>query len=122
MSLTLIVAFSPREDTQNRGFIPCTKELADNVMECQGQIWCTTKAIMKNSLCDAKVILRGIKLWITKKQASPWSNYYFTPNLQETDDNTQLFYHENPNYLQDFTATKQEHKKLEEQEANEKND
>ena len=118
MGFTILIALSPREDLQNRGFIPCTQELADTITSCQGNMWCSTKAIIKNSACDAKVIGDGIKLWIAGKQKTPWSNYIFTPDLTPTDDilqkNTELFYQENPNFLEDFAKVKQEHQKLEE--------
>ena len=79
------------------------------------------KSDYQKQFCDAKVILRGVKLWLTSKQPTPWSNYFFTPRIAETDPNAKIFYQENPNYLQDFATIKKEHKKLEEQEANEKN-
>lgn len=118
MGETLLIAFSPREDAQKRGFIPCTQQLAEHVANCQGSLWCTTKAVVKNSWCDSKVIGQGIKLWLQGKQSNPWSNYYFTPDLSHIEtalnENTELFYQENPNYIEDFEKLKQKHQKLEE--------
>lgn len=117
MVFTLLIAFSPKADKLERGFIPCTKLLAENVTNCHGKLWCTFKAITKNSVCDAKVIYQGISQWIEGKQDYPWSNYYFTPDLSHLqttlDENSELFYQENPNYIQDFEELQKEHKKLE---------
>ena len=118
ISLTLLIAFSPKEDAQNRGFIPCTQKLANRVVLCNGHLWCTTKAVIQNGWCDAKVIGQGIKLWINREQSAPWSNYYFTPDLSHVqnalNEHSELFYQENPNYIEDFEKLKQEHQKLEE--------
>ena len=118
MGLTLLVAFSPKEDKLDRGFIPCSKLLAENVTSCKGNFWCTIKAVIKNSACDTKIIFNGLKMWVHGEQSAPWSNYFFEPDLSHLknplNENAELFYQENPNYLQDFEDLKQEHKKLEE--------
>lgn len=119
MGLTIIVSLSPREDKQKRGFIPCTEQLADSISLCNGSIWCTSKAIINNSICDTKIIISGVKLWINGKQKTPWSNYIFIPDLSHIDtplyEETEIFYKENPNYLQDFEELKQTHNDLEEE-------
>lgn len=124
MGLTLLVAFSPKEDREGRGFIPCTKQLAENVTTCQNKMWCVFKAVLKNSLCDARVITKGIHLWLQAKQSTPWSNYFFKPDLSHiqnfTDPNAKLFYEENKDYLKDFEQVKENNKKLEELENNDK--
>lgn len=118
MGVTILVALSPKEDRLNRGFIPCTQELADNISACQGQIGCAARAVVQNSLCDAKIIGQGVKLWIRGEQAAPWSNYIFAPDTSDTQlelpENEELFYNENPNFRQDFEQVKKEHQKLEE--------
>ena len=119
MGMTLIVALSPREDKLNRGFIPCTTELADNISVCNGGLWCTAKAVIRNSVCDAEIICNGFTLWIKGQQKTPWSNYMFIPDLSHKKDfydtSAKIFYQENPDYLQDFENLKQTHKKLEEE-------
>ena len=118
MGQTLLVAFSPREDKLERGFIPCTKQLTINIINCQSKIWCVTKAVVQNGGCDAKVIMQGIKLWLKGEQSTPWDNYFFQPDLSHLDndlsEHSELFYKENPNYLQDFELVMQDHQKLEE--------
>ncbi|MBR1604753.1 MAG: hypothetical protein IJ660_01435 [Alphaproteobacteria bacterium] len=118
LGMTLLIAFSPKQDAKKRGFIPCTLQLAEQVANCRGGLWCTTKAVVKNSWCDSKVIGQGIKLWLQKQQPAPWSNYFFTPDLSHLEtsinEHAELFYQENPNYIQDFENLKREHKKLEE--------
>lgn len=106
-----IIAFSPREDLKKRGFIPCTEILSEQMEECNAQIFCSLKAILKNSWCDAKVIGRGMKNWINGTQPSPWSNYIFVPELYDTADDE--FYLENPDYIRDFNQTKKQGVQLE---------
>lgn len=118
MGFMLLIALSPREDAQKRGFIPCTEQLADSVTDCHGGLACTTKAVLLNSVCDAKVIGRGFKLWWQNQQPRPWSNYLFKPEISHHDsvlyENSELFYQEYPDHLRDFEKVKQEHRKLEE--------
>lgn len=126
MGLSLIVAFAPKEDKLERGFIPCTKQLTERIIGCHSSFWCVTSAIFKNSACDAKVIGQGLKLWVSGKQSTPWSNYYFTPDLSHLDntleENAELFYEENPNFMEDFEKLKEDYKKLvETNENDEKN-
>ena len=122
MGFTLLIALSPREDAQKRGFIPCTEQLAENVSACRGGLWCATKAVLENGRCDAGVIIRGIRLWLKGKQPRPWSNYIFVPEINYHDnplyENSELFYQENPDYRQDFEKLKQNHQQLEEDNAN----
>lgn len=121
MSFTLLIALSPREDAQKRGFIPCTEQLAENISACEGNLWCTTKAVLNNGRCDTGVIMRGINLWFKGGQPRPWSNYLFTPEINHPDnllyENSELFYQENPDYRQDFEQLKQNHKQLEKDNA-----
>lgn len=106
-----IIAFSPRVDAQKRGFIPCTEALSEQIENCNTQIFCSLKAILKNSWCDAKVIGQGMKDWLKGTQPTPWSNYMFIPELYDTTDDE--FYQENPDYIQDFTQTKKQGIQLE---------
>lgn len=123
MGFTVLIALSPREDMQKRGFIPCTEQLADEVSACGGNLWCTAKAVFNNGRCDAKVILRGFRLWLKGEQPRPWSNYIFIPEIKPADnalyENSELFYQENPEYRQDFEKLKQNHQKLEEENTHE---
>ena len=122
MTMTLLITFAPKEDRLNRGFIPCTLELASNLQNCDGKLWCAVKTVVKNSACDAKVIGKGLKMWISGEQPAPWSNYFFSPDLshleQVSDENVELFYQENPNHLQDFEDVKNNYRNLEESKAN----
>ena len=51
--LFLIVLFSPRQDNQKRGFIPCTETMAAALYDCRGRSFCMLGAILENSRCDA---------------------------------------------------------------------
>lgn len=75
-----IVAFAPREDVGQHGFVKCTNALAENIENCgQNKFFCTFNQILKNAGCDVEVIADGLKLWLNGGQERPWSNYYFTP-------------------------------------------
>ena len=118
MGITLLVAVSPKQDAKNRGFIPCTTELANKVTSCQGMLKCTTKAILSNVLCDARVVIKGLNNWINNKQDRPWSNYLFKPELTEEEKllkkHTDIFYKENQNYHSDFEQLKRDYELLKE--------
>ncbi len=124
MGQTILVAFSPREDRLNRGFIPCTKQLTTELIDCQSSMWCITKAVISNGGCDLKIIGQGFRLWIKGEQSAPWSNYLYSPDLShlnnDLNENSELFYEENPNFLQDFEKVKQDYQKLEESNSNDK--
>lgn len=81
MSVFVLVLLSPRQDAQNRGFIPCTRRLAEKLLDCpeDRKIRCLFGAITRNTWCDMKVIGRGFSGWLSGKQPAPWSNYIFIP-------------------------------------------
>ncbi len=76
-----ILLLSPKQDMDNRGFIPCTKALMDNLFDCERKVLCSIDAVLGNTKCEIDVIYEGIKLWMNKKQPYPWSNYIFKPKL-----------------------------------------
>lgn len=104
----VLILLSPRQDAQKRGFIPCTEAMADGILACpqDGYYTCLLKHILQNSWCDAKVIGKGIKSWLTGKQKTPWANYIYTPELPvpENEDSQELrdFYAENPDLRLDM--------------------
>lgn len=118
MLLFLIVIFSPRYDKQQRGFIPCTEAMADELLNCGNKSFCMLGAILNNSVCDAKIILAGLGDWVKGRQPTPWSNYFFTPDLNadgETEAEVQEFYQDNPNLREDMKRLKQLNENLEQQ-------
>ncbi len=99
LTVFLLVLFSPRQDQLNRGFIPCTKQMMQNIFNCpESKTWCLTKAIIENTRCDTMVILDGFGAWIKGKQKTPWENYLFTPQTSSIQDDEELkkYYEENP--------------------------
>lgn len=102
LAVFLLVLFSPRQDSQNRGFIPCTKEMAAEIFACQeNKAWCMAKAVVKNGYCDTKVVFSGFAKWISGKQTTPWENYLFVPDVNGAENQTdidpelQQFYEQN---------------------------
>ena len=114
-ALFLIVLFSPRQDNQNRGFILCTEEMAVKLLDCDKKFTCTLSVVLKNSLCDAKVIGKGFSLWLKGEQNTPWANYFFEPDLEnsaELPQEVEAFYKENPNLHQDMLRLQKMHEEL----------
>ena len=113
-----LVFFAPREDIHSRGFIPCTEEMAYNMLACQeNKAWCVLSEIVKNTFCDIGVIKDGVVKWAQGQQARPWSNYYFTPELPQTDqaqdELVQEFYQNNPDLAGEMARLKKLNKELE---------
>ena len=81
-----LIFFAPHQDALERGFIPCTKQMMQELAMCQkSKVSCTFKLILKNNVCDFKVVKKGFDLWLEGKEKRPWSYYYFTPTLNEPD-------------------------------------
>lgn len=117
LCLFILVLISPRQDEDKRGFIPCTEAMADKMLACpeEGKAFCMLKAVLGNSWCDAKVIGRGVKNWVTGKQSAPWSNYIFIPRVpvDQEDEHLQEYYKNNPNIGAEMQELKELNKELE---------
>ena len=92
----LLILVSPKQDVQKRGFIPCTEALAQNLLSCpqENKYSCGIKHILGNSWCNIKVIGKGWKDWWQGKQARPWSNYIYEPQISVSTDKNDEFYAE----------------------------
>jgi hypothetical protein len=102
-ALFVVVALSPRQDSQNRGFIPCTDKLIEDLSACGGNKICAVETIVANTWCDFKVMGEGVSLWLGGKQPRPWSNYLFEPEWEEeTDEDLLEFYRNNPDLEKDM--------------------
>jgi hypothetical protein len=127
-ALMLIIVSAPREDLLERGFIPCTKIMMDEILACpQGKIGCMSKIIVRNNLCDIGVIAGGFSAWIKGKQPRPWSNYFFTPELNakpsaESDEVLEEYYQQNPNIAEQMEKIHQKRLDLESKLTEKNND
>jgi len=87
--LTIVLYIAPRQDAQNRGFIPCTKQLVIELSACErGQIKCPLRHLWSDMRCNVGVIYAGINGWISGKQSTPWANYLFVPEVAFADGET----------------------------------
>lgn len=85
--LTVVMYLSPRQDMQERGFIPCTKQLVVALQDCPaGKLGCPFKLLAKDMACNIGVVGTGAVAWVKGKQPTPWANYLFEPQLSEADD------------------------------------
>ena len=83
----VIVAFAPHHDNQRRGFSRCTEDMANEIQDyAQNRFFCTLGAALSGAGCDVNVIADGFGRWLRGQQSRPWSNYYFTPDLSESED------------------------------------
>ena len=113
--LFALVLISPKQDNLERGFIPCTKKLQENINSCTTGNLCVLKHIIKNSACDSGVIISGLNLWIKGEQKNPWANYIFIPeiNSEEIDEGLKEFYAEHPNLEEEMQTLKKLNEELE---------
>ncbi len=109
--LFAVILIAPKQDAKGRGFVACTQKMIDNLFECDKAFWCSIGAISENTLCDIKIIGKGLVDWSNKKQPYPWSNYIFEP---EINVNPYIDEKEHKEYLAEFPQTVQEMIKLKE--------
>ena len=85
--LTVMLAISPKQDRQKRGFIACTEQLVLDVAECErGSIFCPLKYLGHDMACNTAVILDGFGAWLRGRQPTPWANYLFVAESLEATD------------------------------------
>ena len=84
--MTIMLALSPKQDEQKRGFISCTEQLVISVSSCErGKIFCTLKYLWGDMKCNTVVILGGLGAWIRGQQITPWANYLYEPVVLNDD-------------------------------------
>jgi len=93
-----LVLIAPHQDEQERGFVPCTRNMAEQVQQCAGAKGCILKAVVENTFCNIRIVGQGAKLWAQGKQPRPWSNYLFRPELAGGENSEELdeFYRDSP--------------------------
>ena len=79
----ILVIIAPKQDAKQRGFVKCTQNMVSQLIDCDKAVLCSIKAIVRNSLCDIKVINTGISKWLKGEQERPWSNYIFEPEVEK---------------------------------------
>ena len=120
----ILVLLSPRQDTQKRGFIPCTEKMVEQMSNCQeeSKFSCMLTSILKNSWCDMSVIAKGINNWIHGKQTFPWSNYIFIPTRPQDEDFDEEarkeYLQKNPDFQTEMQQLKEKHMELEKKKKN----
>lgn len=83
-----IVAAAPHDDLKMRGFTPCTYQMAYdvNLYSTQSDISGVLGAIAKSYVCYAAVMGKGVKLWLSGNQSTPWANYFFKADTFKIPD------------------------------------
>ena len=77
-----VVAMAPHIDLKQRGFTPCTYQMASNFSQNEKLSFLQTAAIInKGYVCYAGVMWTGLKLFFKGEQKTPWANYLFEPEL-----------------------------------------
>ena len=122
----VMVFLSPRQDELKRGFIPCTEILVQDMFDCNGKAWCMSKAIVKNTGCDTKIVLEGLGDWVKGKQSTRWANYLFEPrmdkenNQDEKHPELEEFYRDNRDIKADMEKLNRQWQELEKSLPNDK--
>ena len=122
-----LVFFAPHQDALQRGFIPCTLEMIDELSLCKNnKVSCTFKLVLKNNVCDFKVVKKGFDLWLEGLESTPWSYYYFTPTTDEPsvleDAALKDYYEQHQNIIQEMEDLNQKAIALEKQQEKSKNE
>jgi len=116
----IMVAISPQSDGKNRGFLPCSQEQTEKIINCQkNKVLCVLSASVRGNICYMKVLNQGVWNFITGKQSRPWSNYLFEPEIiQNKEQNNdyeaemQQLLAENPTLLEDMEKIKEKNQEL----------
>lgn len=115
--MLFLILLAPKQDAKERGFIPCTQNMVDDLISCERGIICSGKAILNNTWCDLKVIGKGINLWVKGEQQRPWSNYIFEadiPNPSFVDEEArQQYLKEHPDVFEEMKRLHKLRKELE---------
>jgi len=89
MSVFALVAVSPHNDPQKRGFTPCSDKIMNSISACSGKYLCSFKAVIDGNICYAGVVNKGLFNFMTARQPTPWANYLFAVEKKIEDT---LFY------------------------------
>ena len=118
----VLILLAPKQDAKGRGFIPCTQEMVQKLLDCDRKFFCSTKVVFDNNLCMLKVIGHGFSDWLNHKQPRPWSNYIFEPeiplNTYIDEEARQNYLNENPDTSAEMQRLNLLRKELENEEAN----
>lgn len=87
MSCVAIIAVAPHNDSEMRGFTPCTYRMAEKLMLRETLKYTEVMSIITEGYgCYFAVMGEGISLFYKGEQATPWANYLFKVTTNETDD------------------------------------
>ena len=116
----IMVAVSPQNDEKNRGFIPCSHEQTEKIINCQkNKVFCVLSASVRGNVCYMKVLNKGFFDFVIGKQPRPWSNYLFTPEIVQNPEKDaqyeaelQAILAENPTLVEDMEKIKEKNQEL----------
>jgi len=118
--LLVLLLISPKQDSKERGFVRCTQNMIEHLIVCDKKIGCSLGAIAVNTLCDIKVVGKGVVDWIDGKQPRPWSNYIYVPEVEPNpfvdEDARQEYLKQHPDIKQEMQKLNKLRKELEDEE------
>lgn len=80
---SVVVALAPHIDMKQRGFTPCTYQMANDFNQPEKlSFWQIVSVINKGYVCYAGVVWQGMKMFFNGEQKTPWANYLFEPELE----------------------------------------
>ena len=114
----LLVLFAPTKDIQKRGFTKCSASLYNDLKLCDRSSWCLLKNVLINNWCNVTVVGDGVSAWVKGEQSTPWANYFFEPELPQSDEpHPELvkFYQESTDLPRQMNELKNKNKILEQE-------
>ena len=113
----IMVAISPRTDIQNRGFIPCSHEQTEKIINCtKNKALCVIHSAVRGNFCYMKVFNLGLWKFLSGKQSRPWSNYLFAQETQQNNEKYQeeinKLLEEDPNLIDGIEDLKEKNREL----------
>ncbi len=118
--LLVLLLISPKQDVKERGFVKCTQNMIENLIDCNKKIGCSIGAIAVNTWCDIKVVGKGVVDWVDGKQPRPWSNYIYVPEVEPNpfvdEDARQEYLEQHPDIKQEMQKLNKLRKVLEDEE------
>lgn len=81
---SVIIAVAPHIDQKQRGFAPCTYQMAETFQMADELGFVQTMTIInKGYVCYLSVMWHGWVLFVKGEQKTPWANYLFEPELEQ---------------------------------------
>lgn len=102
MAIITVIAMAPHNDAEMRGFTPCTYQMAEKMVMNDALKYSEVFGIIaKGYGCYFKVMGEGVKLFYKGEQPTPWANYLFAIEQDETEEGFEKDLEQNNLFVED---------------------